>query len=256
MRSSKLWLLFYDLHYPKHNKRTWAAAMDFARQNPLAGFLYGGDQFHNDEISHHNNGKPLYKPVGCFKENTLGFHRDILSPLEAVLPKDCTKVWLIGNHDRWEDDMAEGHPEFKGMVDRPTTLDLADRGWVVVPNGKAYRISPNLKAIHGDQLQGIMGYMSMTPARRAVDLYGNVVFGHTHLAQSFSKVSPVETRKKQMAWNIPAGCDLNPEYMKNRPSGWVSGFGIGEMWKGGFNVYPVVVTDGRFSYGGKVYGKK
>ncbi len=43
---------------------------------------------------------------------------------------------------------------------------------------------------------------------------------------------------------------LNPAYLKNKPSNWINGFSIIELMPGGtFNVYPVVVTKGKFSSG-------
>lgn len=247
-------VLLYDLHYPKHNKAAWRAALSFIKQNTIHGILLGGDQFDNAEISHHNDGKPLYKPVGSYRAATEGFLKDVLCPLEGAAPK-AERIWIIGNHDQWEQDMDEKRPELKGCLDRPSAYDLTGRGWTVIENGKAYKISKHLTAIHGDQLRGQMGYMSARLARKAVEIYGmSVVFGHTHTCQSESQVNPVEVKKKRMGWNVPALCDLNPEYMRNRPSAWVNGFAIVELRDDAtFNLYPIVITNGVFSYGGKVY---
>jgi hypothetical protein len=81
--------------------------------------------------------------------------------------------------------------------------------------------------------------------------------GHYHFAQSFSKVCPVEQSQKYMSWSSPVLCRLNPAYMKNRPSAWINGFSIVELITDGtFNVYPIVVSRGHFSFGGKVYGER
>ena len=59
-----------------------------------------------------------------------------------------------------------------------------------------------------------------------------------------------------MAWMTPAACDLNPTYLRNRPSAWVNGFVVIERMDGGiFNVYPIIVSGGQCSFGGTVYGR-
>lgn len=254
---TKRWILAYDLHYPKHNRSTWDALMDFISKNRVDGFLFGGDQLDNEEISHHNAGKPLYKPVGSYKKHTDGFAR-LLDEVE-LFTKKSERVWLTGNHDEWEKQIDETDPHLRGCLDRPTLLKLQKRGWQVVPNGLHYRLSKYLVAIHGDQLRGSMGYISNNAARSALQAYpgDNLIFGHTHTCQSFAQVSPVDVDHKRMAWNMPALCDLNPTFMKNRPSAWVHGFGIAEVRSDqSFNVYPIVVTKGRFSFNGVEYGSK
>jgi hypothetical protein len=196
-----------------------------------------------------------FRPKGSFKSNEKYFDADILKPLEQCLPKACEKVWIVGNHDRWETDMDDENPELEGCFDRVVNLKLEDRGWKVVRDGLAYKLG-KLTVIHGDQLATGFG-LGLYPTRRALDIYmKSVLFGHVHYAQSNSKVSPVEHTQKYMAWSSPCLCNINPEYMKNKPSAWLNGFTIVEVLPNGdFNVYPIVVVGGRFSYGGKVYGK-
>lgn len=48
----------------------------------------------------------------------------------------------------------------------------------------------------------------------------------------------------------PAACDLNPGYLRNRPSAWVNGFCVIELLDtGNFNLYPIVVSGGQCSLG-------
>ena len=83
---TKLYVCAYDLHFPQHNRETWDALMDFVSRNRVSGFIWGGDQFHNDEISHHTKGKGKFRPKGSFKSNEKYFDADILKPLEQCLP--------------------------------------------------------------------------------------------------------------------------------------------------------------------------
>lgn len=253
--SIKTWVIAHDLHYPEFSKQTFAAMLEFIKDVRPAGFIFGGDQFNNEEISHHTLGKPFYRERASYKRNTDGFERDVLSPLERLLPK-AERVWIVGNHDRFERDLIERQPELEGIIERVDSLKLEQRGWKVVPLGHSYKLG-ELNVIHGEILTGIGNQAGAFPAKKAIEIYaGNVLAGHTHAPQSFSKISPVEVKKKYMAWIAPILGERNPAYLRNRPTSWMNGFTIVEMReKGLFNLFPVIVIDGKFSYGGKVYGK-
>src|SRR5690348_16760821 len=121
---SQLWIGAFDLHYPKYDKKTFNAMLAFIRayRGKITGFIFGGDQFDNEVISHHTKGKPLYRVPGGFKRDEEGFERDILTPVERTLPRDCEKVWIKGNHERFEDDFIEEHPELQGALDHARGL--------------------------------------------------------------------------------------------------------------------------------------
>lgn len=245
----------HDLHFPQYSKPTWAAMMQVIADLRPQVFVFGGDQFDNAEISHHNRKKPLYKPRRAYLDNQEKFDESILTPLEQALGKSCERAWIIGNHDDWEFQFVEEHPELEGLVDRPTSLGLAKRGWKIIPLGHAYVLG-NLNIIHGEILTGIGNQAGIFPSKKAMELYAsNVLAGHTHSPQSFTKVSPVEKRKKYMAWIAPILGAINPDYLRNRPTSWLTGFTVVECYGAGmFNVYPVICIDGQCAYGGKLYG--
>lgn len=243
----------YDLHFPKYSKPTFNAMLKLIGDVKPDEFIFGGDQFDNAEISHHNRRKPLYKPTGSYKKNTEHFEAEILSPLYDALGARSKKTWIVGNHDYWEFEFIESHPELLGLVDRPTELRLDEAQWEVVPLGHTKRIG-HLNIIHGEVLSGVGNQAGMYPSRKAVELYGdNVLAGHTHAPQSFAKISPVEVRKKHMGWIAPILGDCNPQYLENRPTAWINGFVVIEFFGEMFNVYPINVFGGEFTYGGKHY---
>ena len=251
-----LWVAAYDLHYPKTHWRTWRAMMNFMKQNQVAGFIFGGDQFHNDSISHHTKGRPGLRSKSAYRRDESGFESGILRPLEELLQEYVPKVWIIGNHDRWESDLIEEQPELEGVLERTIRLRLKERGWVIVPNGRSFRHG-KLTCIHGDQLAGFGNQVSAYHSKKAIDNYcQNVLYGHFHSPQSFTRILPVNQTQKWMAHCAPIVGNTNPSYMRNRPTAWLNGFVIIEYHgkAGNFNLYPVVVVEGRFSYGGKVYG--
>lgn len=250
-------MAYYDLHYPKWDKDTFGALTHFLEENKVAGFIFGGDQLDLETISHHTKGKPLYRPPKGYLNDIEGFQTDILEPLEKLLPSGIPKIWHIGNHERFETDLIEEHPELEGLVDHTRHFQLEKRGWKIIPLGHSYRLG-KLTTCHGEILTGIGNQAGAFPAKKAVELYGtSVLAGHTHSPQSFCKVSPVEHVQKWMAWIAPIGGRTNPTYLRNRPTAWLNGFVIIEVMDGGyFNLFPVVVTKGRCAYGGKIYGGK
>lgn len=252
-KKTSTYVVAHDLHFPAMSKKTWNAMMEFIKDVKPQGFIFGGDQFDNNEISHHTKGKPFYRPRAEFNRNTTEFARNILGPLERSLG-DAERTWIIGNHDRFEHDLIEEQPELEGIIERVDTLKLEERGWDIVPLGHAKKLG-ELNVIHGEVLTGIGNQAGAFPAKKAIELYAsNVLAGHTHAPQSFTKISPVEARKKYMAWIAPILGEVNPAYLRNRPTAWLNGFTIVELRaKGFFNVYPVVVIDGTFCYGGKEY---
>lgn len=253
----KRYVIGHDLHFPKVNWPTWDCMMELVSDIKPDGFIWGGDQFDNEEISHHNSNKPYYKTKGSYLRNQTGFDDKCLTPLEQHLAKGAEKVYIIGNHCHWSFQFVEEHPEFEGLVDQPSALRLVERGWEIIELGHAKEIG-DLTVIHGEVLTGCGNQAGAYPSKKAVEIYGtNVLAGHTHAPQSFTKISPVNHRRKHMAWIAPILGDCNPAYLRNRATAWLNGFTVVEvMPSGAFNCFPVIVTDGQCSYGGKVYGIK
>lgn len=249
MTKSQTWLILADIHYPEYNRATFGCALDFASRNRLAGLVLLGDQFDNAEISHHNAGKPLFKPNGSYANNTRGFERDILKPLEELLPRGARRVWIVGNHDAWEEQLIEAQPELQGTVERPNLLHLADRGWKVIPLGASFAHG-KLNFIHGESLSG------MYHSKRAVETFcDNVVYGHFHTLSTTVKVLPYSAKSKWIATCLPIIGNTNPNYLRNKPTAWLNGFGVAEYFgsRGLFDLYTVVVSKGACAYGGQIY---
>src|SRR5580765_477937 len=191
----KTYIVAHDLHFPLYSKPTWSAMMEFIKHVKPAGFIFGGDQFDNQEVSPHTKGKPFYRERASYKRNTNGFAREILEPLERSLG-DAERVWVIGNHDDWCRQVIEEQPELEGVNEREDALGLKELGWKIVPLGHSYKLG-ELNVIHGEILTGVGNQAGAYPAKKAIEIYaGNVLAGHTHAPQSFSKISPVEVKKK------------------------------------------------------------
>lgn len=244
----------FDLHYPQVHKPTVRAIMQYVADTKPDIFLFGGDQFHFDCISHHTKHTPIFRTRRSYMNDIEGFEKNILKPLEKSLGK-AQKVWIIGNHEDWEQDLVNESPELEGAIGHVRLLRLVERGWTVVPLGHRYKLG-KLNVIHGETLTGVGNQAGAFPSRKALELYaGNVLAGHTHAPQSFTKVSPVEHTNKWQGHISPIAGNVNPSYLRNRPTAWLNGFNrIEIMDNGQFNYYPLIVVNGRFSFGGKVYG--
>ena len=261
--TKNLWICVFDIHYPKIHQPTWNAVLDFIERNPekIAGFIFGGDMHDNEEISHHTSGKPLFRPTGSYRKNTLGFAKELLDPIERLLPKEAERIWIEGNHEFWIDQLIQRQPELQGTVERPILYDLANRGWEILQLGEAKELG-KLLVVHGEGLTGIGNQASVYHSKRAVESFcTSVLYGHVHTVQSYTKVLPHSAKDKWVAYSSPAACNLNPGYLQNRPTAWVNGFTIVELHEpekknSNFNVYPIIVSAGRFSFGGLQYGAK
>jgi hypothetical protein len=245
-----LWVLAFDIHYPKVHKPTFNAMLDFLDKNKVVGFAFGGDQHDNAEISHHNKRRIIFRETGSYKKNTEGFERDILGPIESRT-KEARRVWIDGNHEHWERQLVEANPELEGTIERNLLYNLQGGSWEYYETGTGFDIG-KLHVVHGETLKGT------NHAKNAVDTFAqSVAYGHFHTIQSFTKVLPQAKQDKWTGFACPALCETNPVYLRNAPHAWINGFTIVEVAENGnFNLYQIVVTKGQFNFGGKTYGKR
>ena len=242
----------FDSHYPHICRKTWGAVLDFVQRNPVGLFVFGGDNLDCGDISHHTKGKPGLRKRGGMVSDLEGFRREMLDKVEKILPAECIKVWLTGNHEDWAAQLIEEQPELEGLLDFPEYLELESRGWIVKPQGGHYKHG-HLKWIHGDVLSG-----GANVTRKALDLYvESVVFGHFHAFSSATKMLPKSTRYKWQAWATGCIGKVDASYLRNKPTGWLNGAAITEFYgnRGRFSHYPVTIIGGEFAYGGKHYGR-
>lgn len=248
-------LILADIHYPQIHRPTLRCALQFAESNPIDGVVDIGDTFANDSISHWTKGKPGLRRDGEYALDTEGFKIDVLEPLEKALATSREKFGIVGqwktringNHDDREEELYEEQPELRGVLDRSPMF--TDYDWKIIPIGKVFRYG-KLSFIHGETLGGA------NHAKRAVDTYcRNLVYGHFHTPQSFSKVLPQDQTQKWTATCMPIIGNVTPDYLKGRGSNWMNGFGVAEFHgdEKAFGLYSVIVTNNRCAYGGKIY---
>jgi hypothetical protein len=242
----------FDAHYPHVDKPTWLAILDFVKKTKPEMFIFGGDNLDCAAISHHNKNKPMYRPQGQMRKDLDGFRREMLDPLEKALPRNAKKIWLTGNHEDWLAQLIEEQPELDGLLSIPDYLRLKERGWDVKPQGGHFKHG-HLKFIHGDVLTG-----GQAAPGKALNTYvESIVHGHFHAFASATKILPHSAKYKWQAWGMGCVGRLDASYLKKRPTGWLTGFGVTEFYgsQGRFNHIPLTVFNGGFAYGGRYYGK-
>jgi predicted phosphodiesterase len=241
------------MHYPLIHRPTFNAVLDFMDKNPVDGIVLGGDQFDNQNLSHHTKNKPLLRSRAGFLREVNGFDSEVLMPLEVRLKRNAEKIYILGNHDDWTDQFIQENPEFDG-IQQYRLLDVERRGWTVIPCGDSFT-KGKLTFIHGEQLGGFGNQTPMFHSKKAVEGYcRSVLYGHLHSPQLFTKILPFQDTNKWQAMCCPIIGKTNPEYLRNRPTGWVQGFAIIEFADdGSFNCYLINIIKGQFMYGGKLY---
>lgn len=245
-------VILSDLHYPEHSESAVSAVFDFVKHNKVGGVILLGDNMDCQDVSRHTAGKPRLRKTGGYKADLDGFDEDILTPLEAMTGKSTKKVFFMGNHEDWIEDLLDAQPELQGVVDLAKNLRLAERGWKVIPCGGLYEVG-RIAVVHGDRV-GSGQYV----AKKMVDSFCQTsVMGHVHTFSVFTKTSAIKERSKWIGVTLPCLSTLSPGYSKGKNNAWLHGFGIIESWGPGFgNIYVPIIVRGQFSFGGRLYGKK
>jgi len=243
----KVGILLPDIHHPHHSKPCLNLVNQLIKDIKPDYLIYQGDQLNMDTLCHWNEDKQREMEGKRLLSEYEAFDREILKPHEKLTGPKCKKVWLIGNHEYWVEKYLDNHPGFEGIIEPENYLKLKARGFEIIKFNDIYKIG-KLNVIHGY-------YTNQYHAAKTVTAFeGNVVYAHAHTSQEFTKTTPRDIKDFHSATSLPCLCDLNPDYMKNRPSSWVNGFGVVYVLpNGNFNLYRVIIADNSFVFNGKHY---
>lgn len=250
MKKSKIHteMLLFDSHFPKQNKATISCFLQAMRLIKPDGITLGGDIGDWDFCSRHSR----FSPPKCHWTDTqfaqagkkqYEILNGFLDKIQKISPKS-RKRWHHGNHEVWVKDFIKESPDTRkqtfGVEEK---LDLKGRGYTVIDYNDFSRLG-KLWVTHGI-------YTGMHHAKKHVDAMGHsVLYGHVHDIQIFSKVTPAKI--SHMAFSAPCSCNLNPEYLRNKPQNWNHGFVIVYVWpSGNFQVDIVRVNSGKCVVQGK-----
>ena len=206
-----------------------------------------------EKSSGFKNGKPIYvatinnRNYDCYKLKIekIDYHDDVYCftmPKGTLITRLNGRVAFTGNC--WLEQYIDKIPELEGFAEIERNLNLKD--WEIIPYRQTVKVG-KIYFHHGE-------YTGKHHASKMVDTFErNIVYGHLHSQQSYTKVTPIDCQP-HTAISMPCACEVNPQYMKDRPSAWVNGFGVFYIHPdNNFNIYPVISSNGHFVFQGEYY---
>lgn len=242
----KTGICVFDVHHPYHNKKLWENILKVCKKCQPDYFVFGGDNMDMDSVNHWEidkgnkrgmEGKRLRKSYDTFQT-------EILDEIEKVLPDYCRKIYMYGNHEEFIERYIDKIPELEGFAEIERNLNLKE--WEIIPYRQTVKVG-KIYFHHGE-------YTGIHHANKMVQTFGrNIVYGHCHTFQVHTSVTPIDSQAHS-AYSMPCACDINPGYMKNRPSAWVNGFGSFYIHPDkNFNIFPIISSNGHFVFQGEYY---
>ena len=211
MNKIKWALVLPDIHHPYHNRACMRAIFRWLKEygKKLDHLVLLGDQMDFNTISHWMKDKKRPLEGKRLIRDYKDFDRDILTPIESYINKDCKKVFFIGNHEDWVEQAIDLNPQVEGYWEIDTNLKLTDRDWQIIPLNESHNLG-KLKLIHGY-------YTNEFHAKKTVQAFCcSVAYGHTHDVQEYTQVV-IHSSDVHKAHSIGCLCDKDPAYMKKRP---------------------------------------
>jgi len=173
-----------------------------------------------------------------------------LRELEAILPKDCQKFFLQGNHDQWVDnffneqaDPETGKSALKEDLSFKSLMGFKKHGWKYFAHGRWVKFG-KLYVSHGTNAKGVNHLRNMV-LRMGV----NVMYGHVHDMGAHSVGSLGGTHK---AFSVGCLAQMDKAFLRGDMTNWEHGFSVLDIKKNGnFQVQQVPIYAGEC----KIYGK-
>lgn len=245
-------LIIPDIQFPNHNSQLLVNVEKYMADEKWDNLVYLGDSLDMDAISHFaldsgNNraleGKRLKKQYAEFSK--------ILRRHRKIVGKKCGITFFMGNHEENPERFIDKYPTLEGMLEVEENIPFRELNIDIVPP-RAFKKIGKAYFIHGDIGQG---YMPVCHSKKVVETYNrNVIYGHSHTFQAFTKVSPMGIDETHTAYCLPALADINPEWSKDKPNRWLNGFGVMYSNDTHFILIPIVaVYNGFIAPNGKFY---
>ena len=166
---------------------------------------------------------------------------DGLDRWDKVIPKNCEKHFIEGNHELWLRNYAEEEAEPGYLPQR--AMRLAERGYRFHPYGEYVKFN-SLRMYHGGHYDG-EAHAKVHLLKTGV----SVLYGHNHGKQEFG-LSTLDGERS--AWCIGCIAKLKKPFLKGRPTDWRSCFATVHLYDD--NTYQVTTYDiirGRCNVWGK-----
>lgn len=232
---------------PLHDERAINATLKFAEDFKPHRVIFGGDILDCGAISHHNTGKPGRTEGLKLLRDGQTAKKLLIDPFEKLKAKSYT--FIHGNHEAWIDQLIDGTPGLEGCISATGLMGMERKKWDFVAQGQLAKLG-KLYFAHGDQIKG-----GEHVAKAAVMNYDrNIVFGHHHTAQQYTKNTPVFEEQPRTGTAAPCLCQKDQNYGLGKPNRWAQGFVYGYVLPGGdFRMYVPIIIGGKAIIDGKVY---
>ena len=263
-------LALADVHAP-HNINL-NSVLAYTKAYAPTDFIILGDFVNFEWASHWSEG--VFANIGLEKLKTM-LHQeasaahDVLVQFNRVLPRNCRKHYVLGNHENFLFWAALKYPQLAGGVNLHVDVmnfksDIAAIEKEVLAemirkllktDALGYTVLPYCKELVLDKVVYSHGHQSGSLAALQKQYPGqNCVIGHHHTHQVVTTHSGSSGRNAHQYVMVPALCGLCPGYLKNSSTRWLNGFWQNDVLSNGTFAGSVVkVLDGRVVHNGKIY---
>ncbi len=168
----------------------------------------------------------------------------IMDEQDAICKSAKDKRFTFGNHEERLKFFGEKFPDYWRKNESAVPylmrdLRLKERGYKTYGQNQLYNIG-KLNFFHGED------YSTHHAQKNLACLEANVVYGHVHSPQRYSKVVRI-TNSPKSAWSLGCLCSRNPTWKNGAPNAWINGFGVFFVQdNGAFNLYPIDIIRGAF----------
>jgi hypothetical protein len=248
-KNFKKYLVCADPHIPYVNIPAIKSVLHLMDDVKFDGFILLGDFMDMTPISHWLQDRRQQKSlenkrmIADYEEGN-----KLLDEFDKRLPKNCDKRFFYGNHERFYYDLIEKYPALEGLFEPKTELKLKEREYIIYDKINHIERIGRLNFLHG--LYHSQNYVKAHLDKMTV----NVIHADMHSPRCRLAESPA--REIALAgYCVGCLCDLNPDYMRNKPSKWSHGFAIVYFYgdSGFFDVDLKRIVKGKFVYDGKLY---
>jgi len=247
-KSFKSYLVIADVHVPYQNDTAIRAVLQLMEDITFDGFIILGDFMDMTPISHWLHEKNQRKSLeGLRMKEDYLIGNMLLDEFDRRLPKNCDKIFVYGNHERFAYDFEEKYPMLEGLFNPTIELKLKERNYKVYEG-----INPTFKIGKLVFTHGLYHNKHFL-AKHIDEFKTNILIGHLHtprlrLANSIAKELPI------MGASVGCLCDLNPDYNRNKPNKTCHGFAVVYFYDDGyFDIDIKRIIKGKFVFNGKLY---
>ncbi len=247
-KSFKTYLVLADTHIPYVNQAAMNSVLKLMDDVKFDGFVFLGDAMDMTPISHWLQDKKQNKSLENkrMKDDYVEGNK-LLDEFDKRLPQGCDKRFFYGNHERFYYDLVEKFPALEGMFEPKEELHLKKRGYTIYDDINHIEKIGRLNFVHGM-------YHTANFTKAHIDKFMTNVM-HADLHSPRFRLAPSPAREIAIAgYCVGCVCDLNPDFMRNKPNRWAHGFGIVYFYENGFFDADIKrIVKGKFIYNNKLY---